>query len=292
MKNDIIEKAKNIIYNSNIMTYVPKEKIDRAFFKIHIFNNKEEFIQAYGNNDYEDGRLEGFNRNDGSFIGPDATVHTVIHEILHELSSEFDKKGHRLENGIMGHENYGFANQINEGCTDYIAAKLSGENPRNYIQGHKFFSKIEPMLIKYSEDTDIILEMYLCKDTSTLCGFLDNYVGKGTAENLYENFLFMNDDKINSILDIAEKNLNKDFKKIERKEKINNFINKIKNIFSRKEKTQKLLTDGSEHQQFVQKYDINNFQSDMTKEDIQKYSEYQQEKKQKNEHNNSENERE
>lgn len=297
MNNDIVEKAKNIIYNSNIMTYVPKEKIDRAFFKIHIFNNKEEFIQAYGKNDYEDSRLEGFNRNHESFIGPDATTHTVIHEVLHELSSKFDKQGHRLENGIMGYDNYRFANQINEGCTDYIAAKLSGEEPRNYIKGHKLFTRIEPMLIKYADDPNIILKMYIDRDTSTLSVFLNSYVGKGTFENLYENFLFMKDDQINNILDKAEKNLNKDFRKRERKEKLNNFIYKIRNIFSRKEKGQKLLTDGSEHyinehQQFIQKYDIDNFQSNTIKEDIQKYSEYQQETEQKHEQNNSENERE
>ena len=60
----------------------------------------------------EIGKLEGFNRANGSYIGPDATVHTIIHEVLHALSSEFDKNGHRIKNGIEGNQKENFANQV------------------------------------------------------------------------------------------------------------------------------------------------------------------------------------
>lgn len=300
--SNIVQDAKYRIYNSEIMLYVSPEKIEEAFSKIHVFYNKEEFLKAYGRNNYgENDRLEVFNRNNGSYLGPDATVHTVIHEVLHEISSEFDEKGHRIKNGIMGDGSLQFVNQVNEGLTDYLAAKLSGEAPRHYIQGHKLFSKLEPMIEKYTENPNALLQIYLTNDVKFLHDFL-NYYGKGnTFENLYENFLFMNDDKINEMLEKVEKNLNKDLKKRARKEKRRNFFNKVKNVFTRKEK-QKLLTDGkldsnykkgtNAHEQFVNQYDINNFESTMTQEDIQKYNEYQQQNLQDNQQQyDNENER-
>lgn len=300
--NNIVQDAKYKIYNSEIMLYVSSEKIEEAFSKIYVYDNKEAFLRVYGRNNYDESdRLEGFNRNNGSYLGPDATVHTVIHEVLHGLSSEFDEQGHRIKNGIMGDGNLQFANQINEGLTDYLAAKLSGEAPRHYIQGHKLFSKLGPMIEKYTNNSNILMQIYLTNDVQFLHDFLNYYGKENTFENLYENFLFMNDDKLNNMLQKVEKNLNKDLKKRDRKEKRDNFFNKIKNVFTRKQKT-KLLTDGKvdsyykkvtdAHKQFVNQYDINNFESTMTQEDIQKYNEYQQQNLQENQQQyNNENER-
>lgn len=300
--NNIVQDAKYKIYNSEIMLYVSPGKIEEAFSKIYVYDNKEAFLRVYGRNNYDESdRLEGFNRNNGSYLGPDATVHTVIHEVLHGLSSEFDEQGHRIKNGIMGEGNLQFANQINEGLTDYLAAKLSGEAPRHYIQGHKLFSKLGPMIEKYTNNSNILMQIYLTNDVKFLHDFLNYYGKENTFENLYENFLFMNDDKLNNMLQKVEKNLNKDLKKRARKEKRNNFFNKIKNVFTRKQKT-KLLTDGKldsyykkvtdAHEQFVNQYDINNFESTMTQEDIQKYNEYQQQNLQENQQRyNNENER-
>lgn len=193
-------------------------------------------------------------------------------------------------------EPFGFAGQVNEGITDYLAAKLSGEKPRHYHQGHKLFARLEPMMARYTENDNILMEIYLNKDVQFMHDFL-NYYGKDNIfENLYQNFLFMNDEKLNSLLDNVEKNLNKDLKKRERKEKFNNFIDKVKNIFTRKDRKQKLLTECSEHQyedvnnenkidshqKFVEQYDINNFEMAMTQEDIEKYNKYQQENVQEN----------
>lgn len=290
--SNIVQDAKYKIYNSEIMLYVSPEKIEEAFSKIYIYDNKEDFLRAYGRNNYGRGdRLEGFNRNNGSYLGPDATVHTVIHEVLHGLSSEFDDQGHRIKNGIMGDGSLRFANQINEGLTDYLATKLSGEAPRHYIQGHKLFSKLGPMIEKYTNNSNILMQIYLTNDVQFLHDFLNYYGKDNTFENLYENFLFMDEDKINDMLKKVDKNLNKDLRKRDRKEKRNNFFNKIKNVFTRKEKT-KLLTDGKSdsyygegtnaHEQFVNQYDMNNFESTMTQEDIQKYNEYQQQNLQDN----------
>lgn len=289
--SNIVQEAKYKIYNSEIMLYVSPEKIEEAFTKIYVYDNKDEFLREFGKRGWSGERLEGFNRNNGSYLGPDATVHTVIHEVLHWISSEFDEQGHRIKNGIMGDGSLQFANQVNEGITDYLAAKLSGEAPRHYIQGHKLFSKLGPMLEKYTKDPNILMQIYLTNDVKFLHDFLNYYGKNNTFENLYENFLFMKDENLYNVLGKVEKNLNKDLKKRERKEKRNNFFNKLKNIFTNKSKKQKLLTDGSEHQnvkvngeeklnsheQFVNQYDINNFESTMTQEDIQKFNEYQQE---------------
>ena len=267
--NNIIEGAKYKIYNSEIMLYNTPEKIEEAFKKIYVFNNKRDFLKAYGRNDYSKGdKLEGFNRNDGSYLGPDATVHTVIHEVLHAMSSKFDKQGHRIKNGIEGENSFRFANQVNEGITDYLASKLSGEPPRHYKKGHKLFSKLEPMIQKYTKDPNILAKIYLTNDVGFLQDFLNHYGKDNTFEDLYDNFLFMNDNKLNDMLQIVDKNLNKDLRKRERKEKINNFFDKVKNIFTKKEKV-KLLTDGNpeiylkegKEKQFKDKYNINNFKS-------------------------------
>lgn len=105
---NIVQQAKQIIYNSQIMLYITPEKLEEAFRKIYVYENREEFLQAFGSNEYSGGKLEGFNRSNGSYIGPDATPHTVIHEVLHGLSSEFDKDGHRTVNGISGDRTFRF----------------------------------------------------------------------------------------------------------------------------------------------------------------------------------------
>ena len=281
MSYNIIQDAKYKIYNSEIMLYVRPEEIEQAFQNIYVYENKEEFLKVYGRNDYNGGRLEGFNRAGISYLGPDATPHTVIHEILHTLSSKFDEQGHRIINGIMGDGSLKFANQINEGMTDYLTAKISGETPRNYIQGHKLFQKLEPIMMKYTKNPNTFMQMYIGNDVQFMQDFL-NYFGKGNVfENLYENFLFMDDKKIDELIKPVEKNVDKYIKKMERKEKINNTINKIKNIFSRN-KT-KMLTDGqhtdtqnsmNQYEQFRYENNINNFQSTMTKEDEEKYNSY------------------
>lgn len=292
---NIVQQAKQIIYNSEIMLYVTPEKIEDAFQRIYVFEDKNEFLQEYGRSDYDGERLEGFNRSSGSYLGPDATAHTVIHEVLHGLSSEFDEQGHRTKNGIMGDGNLRFANAVNEGITDYLAAELSGEKPRHYHQGHKLFAKLEPMIVKYTNNSNALMQIYVNKDVQFIQDFLNYYGKDNTFEKLYENFLFMNDKELYDMLDKVEKNLNKDLKKRARKEKRDNFINKVKSIFTGKNKEQKLLTDGSEHtidshQEFVKQYDINNFESSMTQEDIEKYNEYQQISKEENQQQ-TENER-
>lgn len=252
------------------MLYVTPEQVEAAFQKIYVYNSKEEFYMAYGRSGYGGKGLEGFNRSNGSHINPEeATPHTVIHEVLHALSSEFDKEGHRTKNGIMGDKNQAFANQVNEGITDYLSAKISGEKIRHYRLGHVLFGRLEPMIIKYTKSPSALMQIYLSNDTAFLEEFL-NYYGKDNMYNeIYEKLLFMKDEQIHEKMDKVEKNLNKDLARKERKQKLENIINKIKNIFSRK--SVKMLPEGREvventistHEQFVNKYDIENFESNM-----------------------------
>lgn len=264
----IIQEAKQRIYDSDIINYIGIDKIEEAFSKIFIFNNSKEFYKAYGLDDYNNERLEGFNRSNGNYLNPDyATAHTVIHEVLHGISSEFDNQGHRIKNGIMGEQRTRFGNQVNEGCTDYLASKLSGESPRNYMQGHKLFSKLEPIIVKYSKDSDILMKMYLKNDVKFLRNFLDRYGKKETFESLYDNFLFMDDEKIDNMISKINKNVNKDLKKQKRKENISNIAEKFKKLFSRK--NQKLLSEENKnvnqsenqidkHKEFLKEYQAYN----------------------------------
>lgn len=209
MNNSILEDARKKIYNSGVTRFVSKEKIDEALKNIVIYENKADFYKSFGSNEYDGGVLEGFNRNGISYLSPEATAHTVIHEVLHTLSSKFDEKGHRIVNGISAEGKYNFSNQMNEGATDYLASKISGESPRNYIQGHKLFSKLEPQLIRFSDNQDVLMQMYLQNNVDFFNKFMDKFAGKNEFENLYTNFLFMNDQKVDKMILKIKNNLNK-----------------------------------------------------------------------------------
>ena len=94
----------------------------------------------------------------------------------------------------MGTRGLGFDNQINEGATDYLASKLSGEKARNYYQGHKLFEKLEPMLIKYTKNENILMQMYLTNDVKFMEDFFELF---WKCQNFIKNELPMN-------LDIVE----------------------------------------------------------------------------------------
>lgn len=269
MNYNLIQDAKDKIYNSELINYVSSEKIENAFLKVHIFDNINDLLREYGKSDYDNERLEGFNRDGKSYLGPYATAHTAIHEVLHTLSSKFDDNGHRIVNGIAGDGSLRFSDQVNEGITDYLACKISGELPRNYIQGHKLFAKLEPMMAKYTKNPNILMYLYINNDVKFIQDFL-NYFGKSnTFEDLYNNFLFKNDEKIDELLQPVNKNLNKYLKKIERKEKWAGIISKLKNIFTKKDV--EMLSAGNQndkhkidvHQQFSNYYNVNNFPTKM-----------------------------
>ena len=233
MDYNLVQDAKNKIYNSELIKFVSSEKIENAFSKIHTFNNINDLLEAYGGPDYDNERLEGFNRKGESYLGPYATAHTAIHEVLHTLSSKFDNNGHRIENGISGDGSLRFSNQVNEGITDYLSCKISGELPRNYMQGNRLFAKLEPIMVKFTKNPDILMQIYLNNDVEFMKNFLNHFGKENKFEELYDEFLFKRDNEIDELLKPVYKNVNKYVKKMVRKEKLTEFANRFKNIFSK-----------------------------------------------------------
>ena len=275
MNYDLVNEAKCKIYNSELMKYTTTERVEKAFSKIHIYDHITDLLKEYGKSDYDNEKLEGFNRNGESYLGPYATKHTVIHEVLHTLSSKFDSNGHRTVNGIAGDGSLRFSNEINEGITDYIACKISGEKPRNYRQGNRLFSKLEPMMIKYTKDSNILMKIYLNNDVKFMEDFLENFCGKKSFDEIYNNFLFRRDDEIDALLKPIDKNLDKYLKKMERKNKWINLISRFKNtMLKNKAKALPISNSKEKHKQFTDYYKQDNFSSNITEQETKEHEQY------------------
>lgn len=275
MNYDLVNEAKCKIYNSELMKYTTTERVEKAFSKIHIYDHITDLLKEYGKSDYDNEKLEGFNRNGESYLGPYATKHTVIHEVLHTLSSKFDSNGHRTVNGIAGDGSLRFSNEINEGITDYIACKISGEKPRNYRQGNRLFSKLEPMMIKYTKDSNILIKIYLNNDVKFMEDFLENFCGKKSFDEIYDNFLFRRDDEIDALLKPIDKNLDKYLKKMERKNKWINLISRFKNtMLKNKAKALPISNSKEKHKQFTDYYKQDNFSSNITEQETKEHEQY------------------
>ena len=275
MNYDLVNEAKCKIYNSELMKYTTTERVEKAFSKIHIYDHITDLLKEYGKSDYDNEKLEGFNRNGEIYLGPYATKHTVIHEVLHTLSSKFDSNGHRTVNGISGDGSLRFSNEINEGITDYIACKISGEKPRNYRQGNRLFSKLEPMMIKYTKDSNILIKIYLNNDVKFMEDFLENFCGKKSFDEIYDNFLFRRDDEIDALLKPIDKNLDKYLKKMERKNKWINLISRFKNkMLKNKAKALPVSNSKEKHKQFTDYYKQDNFSSNITEQETKEHEQY------------------
>lgn len=275
MNYDLVNEAKCKIYNSELMKYTTTERVEKAFSKIHIYDHITDLLKEYGKSDYDNEKLEGFNRNGEIYLGPYATKHTVIHEVLHTLSSKFDSNGHRTVNGIAGDGSLRFSNEINEGITDYIACKISGEKPRNYRQGNRLFSKLEPMMIKYTKDSNILIKIYLNNDVKFMEDFLENFCGKKSFDEIYDNFLFRRDDEIDALLKPIDKNLDKYLKKMERKNKWINLISRFKNtMLKNKAKALPISNSKEKHKQFTDYYKQDNFSNNITEQETKEHEQY------------------
>lgn len=223
-KND----AFNLVTSSFLMNYYDVSVINYQMNNITILDDEKEFMQLYGHND--DMYLEGFNRNNKMYIGPNGTPHTVIHEFLHNISSSFvDEK--RMLNGISSRNSSGFLNWINEGLTDYLAVNISGEPERHYLPGVRFFRGLDKILSSVYGENSILFESYICNNTYFLENFINNYCTckyHGEVINwkiFVDNFGFFENDFIDELLNNMHKNLLKNVKKslFNRNPKIINF---------------------------------------------------------------------
>ena len=233
MENVNILKARELIYNSPIMNYVSIEDVEKQLSEIYIFDTEEKFMQEYGGEYIGGGILKGFNRNNKNYLNPRyVSPHVIIHEVLHGLSSKFDKDGHRIVNGISGLDKTNFGVMVNEGLTDYLSSKISGEQQNHYIEGKWFFEAIEQSLIKEYNNPNILYEIYINNRVDILQDFLNKYGGKNCFEYFYNNYLFLGKEK----MDEFTSKINKRFK---RRYRLNNIINKFKK-FLRLNKQKKL----------------------------------------------------
>lgn len=225
MENVNILKARELIYKSPIIEYISIKDIEEQLRNIYIFDTEEEFLEEFGGECIGGGIPKGFNRNNKNYLNPKyISPHVIIHEILHGLSSEFDQFGHRTINGIQGLTKTDFGVFVNEGLTDYLATKISKEPQRHYLHGQWFFGAIENSLAKECYNPEILFEIYLNNRVDILESFLNKYGGKGTFEEIYNNFLYYSKEKMNELTN----KINRRFERENRKKEI---LNAIKNLF-------------------------------------------------------------
>lgn len=88
MNYDLVNEAKYKIYNSELMKYTTTERVEKAFSKIHIYDYIIDLLKAYGKSDYDNEKLEGFNRNGESYLGPYAqNIQLFMKFYIHYLAN-------------------------------------------------------------------------------------------------------------------------------------------------------------------------------------------------------------
>lgn len=221
---DIKQIAKQLLQNNEtIIRSIGKEKLDNAFGNIHVLDTQAEFREESGG---YSSSTDGFNRKDYICIGPDATPYTIIREVLQYTTSDFDQYGERTKNGIAQNQSIG-QHLLNQGLLEYMATKISGESPTNQSNKKAIFSRLEPMMISYTGKEDMLLEALL-NNQDTVHKFVEKFADRSAANTI-----------LNSITDSGVEQLEKSFKKMERKVNIQCIINKLKQkitmIFNKKE---------------------------------------------------------
>lgn len=130
-------------------------------------------------------------------------------------------------------------------------------------------------MIKYTKDSNILMKIYLNNDVKFMEDFLENFCGKKSFDEIYDNFLFRRDDEIDVLLKPIDKNLDKYFKKMERKNKWINFISRFKNtMLKNKAKALPVSNSKEKHKQFTDNYKQDNFSSNITEQETKEQEQY------------------
>lgn len=210
---DIKQIARELLQNNKtIIRCIGEEKLNDVFEKIHILDTQEQFSEKCGCYSLS---VDGFNEKDYICISPDATPYTIIREVLQYITSEFNHEGIRIKNGIS--YDGGIAHcLLNQGLLEYLATKISGEYITNQTNKKLFFERLEPMMISYTGNEDILLETLL-NNQSTVHEFVKKFADRRAAAVI-----------LDSIRDSEVGQLDNSFKNMERKVKIQCIINKLK----------------------------------------------------------------
>ena len=131
------------------------------------------------------------------------------------------------------------------------------------------------MIIKYTKDSNILMKIYLNNDVKFIEDFLENFCGKKSFDEIYNNFLFRRDDEIDALLKPINKNLDKYLKKMEIKNKWINLISRFKNtMLKNKAKALPLSNSKENHKQFTDYYKQDNFSSNITEQETKEHEQY------------------
>lgn len=247
MREERLQKTKEYIMSSNIANFVSEDKIDNAIDNSYICSSKNELYELYESKtgiEY-DGILKGFNNGSKNYFPPDFTLHAAIHETLHTLSSTFDENGKRLKNGIEV-KGTNFGRFVNEGLTEYLTTKICNEPPEAYSIEVSFFKNIDENFSKYFESDMALEDMYINNKMDMLKEFVNLSLNKEDInfDDICNNFLFYDQEKMDSIASKINKGAKKILKRREFDKK-HPTLSKIRNKLFKNDN--KLMLSASEN---------------------------------------------
>lgn len=265
MRNEKLEEAKKYLVNSNIANFVSEDEINKAVDNSYICDSKDELYQLYESKtgiEY-DGALKGFNNGSKNYFPPDFTTHAAIHETLHTLSSTFNEEGKRLVNGIEVKDS-AFGRFVNEGITEYLTTKICNEPPEAYLVEVSFFKNIDDNFSKYFESNIALEDMYINNRTDMLKEFVNSSLNKEDInfDDICNNFLFYNQEKMCSITSKINKGCKKILKRREFDKK-HPILSKIRNKISRKDANLMLNAPKGNYENFKDEVSKNKMADDL-----------------------------
>ena len=226
MGYNIIKETRKLMMESSVSKIKSKEEISKILDNTQLFSTEKAFYEKYGDIDfkYYYNELEGFNREEKIYLNPTyATPHSIIHHAMHILSRKYDEKGNIKAEGIQYNMKSWNEKMLNEGLTEYLTSKISGEERRVYKEEKYFFEKLGEITKKrYNED--YLMEIYLNNKQKELRRFIKEYGGKEIEEEIFEKAGIIGKKEI-------DKSIKKISKKVDRKIRQEKIIEDFKKIF-------------------------------------------------------------
>lgn len=192
--NDLYKESKkklNEALKNEYKGYVTKKEARKAFKKLKFFDNYDEFWRRYElKNDIIDqsiyGKVLGVAYDDEILISPKATVNEVIHELNHLFSNNNNLKGitqiYLDENG-----NSVIYRKLNEGYTEYLANKISGDFGRGFTDIVERVAMLDDILtMVYGENNGILQYEYFNNNPCYTRDLFEKYLGEGSYDKFVQ----------------------------------------------------------------------------------------------------------